>query len=928
MFIQTRSLTIILVLAMLTLSGWAFLLNVQAAENDFSEASTAEQALVSLPIGETVYKISVESTGIYEITYTDLQNAGLTSANPNNLQLIHRGNTVAYQFIGNTNTVFEAGEKIRFFGEAYQADNDDRYFITDNVYWLLPNGTANNIAEAPTVGAGTTITNFQATLRLEENHIFDSLGYDHSNESEFNLDAVFWQQIYRPTSAESVTEQITFELPYPDKNNADQTVEIEHHIVSNKIFNTPGINHDLIFVINSQQTSSATHSFISFGDFMSAQQTIPISDLNDVAQTLDITLLRTEASNNYRAEVVYNFMTVTYPAELILHNNNLAFSADSTGNVTFEVGGFTSDAADSLIWDVTNPYQPVAHTASQVSNSSGVYRHTFNASHQSGDRYHATDANGISSVQSINAYTVPDISPANGNGAEWIAITHETFLTAVQTLAPHRASYSNLDTHVVTIDDIANIHNHGFVGPSAIKNYLQETYDTWSPQPKYVLLVGDSSFDPTGDLCVNCSYATNTGFDWDTNDVSYMPFNYATSDRFQGVVPSDYDFSLLAGNDLIPDIAIGRFSVETLTETNNVVNKIIQYETNLLTDAAWQDEIMFVHDQPDGYDFNSEIAKTTPYIPDEFNIEIAGQSTLGEDNVLPVQTALKNKLSSGMLLLNWRGHGSTVSWSGGADTIIDSQSAASFFNNLNQPVVILSMDCLDGNFAWPDRISGNQAYDSLSETVLRLNSVGSAAHWSSTGLGFPWEHEVLAKHFYQGLFEYGETTIGDAINYAKANYMSEGQHKSEVYSFLLQGDPAMLLYRPELESPTVTSSQASLAAGQQTAVSFTWTNQSPYTASNQSTVEYTLPPNTTIVGSSSNITVVTTINENGETIAIITFPAGIPGESTIAFNLTLEANTNGASLSPLEAEFNSYGISESVSTTLNDLVYLSIVVKP
>jgi hypothetical protein len=39
----------------------------------------------------------------------------------------------------------------------------------------------------------------------------------------------------------------------------------------------------------------------------------------------------------------------------------------------------------------------------------------------------------------------------------------------------------------------------------------------------------------------------------------------------------------------------------------------------------------------------------------------------------------------------------------------------------------------------------------------------------------------------------GLVAIGDAANYAKVKYYQLGQDKSEMYSFTLQGDPAMRL---------------------------------------------------------------------------------------------------------------------------------------
>ena len=103
--------------------------------------------------------------------------------------------------------------------------------------------------------------------------------------------------------------------------------------------------------------------------------------------------------------------------------------------------------------------------------------------------------------------------------------------------------------------------------------------------------------------------------------------------------------------------------------------------------------------------------------------------------------------------------------------------------NNNQPLMLLSADCLDGYFSFP-------GWPALSETLLKKADNGTAAHWSSSGLGYSWEHDVLHQGFYEGLFEQGKTTVGEAVQYAKSIYTL---HESELYAFTLQGDPAMQL---------------------------------------------------------------------------------------------------------------------------------------
>ena len=141
--------------------------------------------------------------------------------------------------------------------------------------------------------------------------------------------------------------------------------------------------------------------------------------------------------------------------------------------------------------------------------------------------------------------------------------------------------------------------------------------------------------------------------------------------------------------------------------------------------------------------------------------------------------------------MNYRGHGSIQFWgSNPSFWIVDASKTDTDLKNIwaneGNPPIILSADCLDGHFAWP-------GFTALSERFMRLDQkMGSAAHWSSAGLGLDSEHTALLEGFYKGMFEQGHTNIGDAANYAKLFFsLSDSYSESEMYSFNLQGDPAM-----------------------------------------------------------------------------------------------------------------------------------------
>jgi PKD repeat protein len=178
---------------------------------------------------------------------------------------------------------------------------------------------------------------------------------------------------------------------------------------------------------------------------------------------------------------------------------------------------------------------------------------------------------------------------------------------------------------------------------------------------------------------------------------------------------------------------------------------------------------------------------------------------------------MAEELAGGTTLVNWRGHGAVNSWGGVALRYRFDYAGGGPYQNYMLPAVNISMDCLDGHFTFP-------GWNSVSEQLLRQpDGYGVAAHWSSTGLGLLFDHSVLATSFYQGLFEQNQHTIGDAMNYSKTRYLSLGRDPVEAYSFLLQGDPAMALFRPDV-ALELTAEPARVGSDQPTTAVLTFNN--------------------------------------------------------------------------------------------------------
>ncbi|MCP4550111.1 MAG: T9SS type A sorting domain-containing protein [bacterium] len=100
------------------------------------------------------------------------------------------------------------------------------------------------------------------------------------------------------------------------------------------------------------------------------------------------------------------------------------------------------------------------------------------------------------------------------------------------------------------------------VSTNTVKSIIQNVYDTVDPPLEHITIVGDVD----GPYGMPCWQEGLSGF------------------RGEG----DHYYTTLAGDDILPEAHIGRLSFETTTQLENMVDKIITYETNPpVDDAGW-----------------------------------------------------------------------------------------------------------------------------------------------------------------------------------------------------------------------------------------------------------------------------------------------------------------------------------------------------
>ena len=114
---------------------------------------------------------------------------------------------------------------------------------------------------------------------------------------------------------------------------------------------------------------------------------------------------------------------------------------------------------------------------------------------------------------------------------------------------------------LIDVEDLYDEFSFGNKSPKAIKDFLASAKANWKKPPRFVLLVGDASFDPRNYLGMG--------------DFDFVPTKLVDTAYLE--TASD-DWFVDLNNDGLPEMAIGRLPVQTAEEAAIVVSKIMGYE--------------------------------------------------------------------------------------------------------------------------------------------------------------------------------------------------------------------------------------------------------------------------------------------------------------------------------------------------------------
>lgn len=704
--------------------------------------------------------LSIKDTGMYRVTGEELSASGMPTEclSQGQLRLYQQGQPVVPQRVAYSHRWFGLQDSLVFY--AHSVENT---FSNTNIYrldcWQLsrsrPLPTVSpeaklskwgNILDGTIKGTGQPVTSFQEKVRIEENLLMDDMLPGSPQQ-----DYWFWEQLEAPAN-----QEISIPVMMPDtaSKNAEAYIRVGLRGVSTA---TQHPNHHTRISLNQTKIGDYTWD----GDKENVQKfSISPTLLKHGDNTLRIDSLDDTGA---KVDVIYsNWVEIVYPRQLVATQDQLKFSLTGKGRQTVQVTQFSTP--DISVYDITDPTDLKEVVNVTVAPGNIGYQVTFEDYINPDKTYYALTTQQLRPAESLVLLPSSTLKQPT-NGADYLLITAKEFLPAAQTLLERR-SQQGLRVMGVSIEDIYNEFGFGFRTPQALKDFLAYAYQNWQPPaPAYVLLLGDSSLDYKGYLG-----------EAKTNIIP--PYMIAT---VYDLAPSDNWYVTLQGEDVLPEMMIGRLPSSNVAEVKQMVDKIIQYET----DTQISPSVLLVADNDPSFEAASE--KVVSQIPSTVTLNKLYLGQYQDDNQATLD--LLNYLELGVSVTQYLGHGNETVWANAQGQKLLQVSDLMNLNDTGNLTFLVILNCLNANFSDVKRYS-------LAEQFLLAKDKGAFASFAPTSVGYLWEHQLLDAALFELLFKENRRLLGELTTQAKVLAYSRGTSELGMNTFVLLGDPASTLYLP------------------------------------------------------------------------------------------------------------------------------------
>jgi hypothetical protein len=232
------------------------------------------------------------------------------------------------------------------------------------------------------------------------------------------------------------------------------------------------------------------------------------------------------------------------------------------------------------------------------------------------------------------------------------------------------------------------------------------------------------------------------------------------------------------GEDLVPDLAIGRLPAADAAELAGMVEKILAHERGAEPVAG---PLVLVTDNADsGGDFDRDADDLARSVLASTPLRRISLESLG---LSETRRAILDAFAESPSIVSYVGHGGIHLWA--SENLFDSSSVPSLAPSKGKPIV-LTLDCLNGYFHFP-------YFDSLGEELLKPSDRGAVAVLAPSGLSLNEPAHELHKALLEEMGSGAHRRLGDALLSAGERFLARSSYAELLAIYHLFGDPALTL---------------------------------------------------------------------------------------------------------------------------------------
>lgn len=579
-------------------------------------------------------------------------------------------------------------------------------------------------------------------------------------------------------------------------------------------FSNSHTQENIAFQVNNPTTESARVCISAVANSTSGSSTLKLSMNGGTEQTMlfnaiqpSIYIMGTESEKNYYfplqggsntlkinasmpsgSYMYLNWVELHAQRALTMVGNSMYFRTTTSYNTNLRNRFIISNAPSDLqVWNITRldsiyrmPTQLIGNELHFASGNRTIEQFVAVAPNAGSNAYKTPEV--VGSVTQQNLHQLKDI--------EYVIITPEIFRSEANRLAAAHEEINGLTTAVVSDEEVYNEFSSGTPDASAYRWLMKMLYDRHTTgestlAPRYLLLMGDGTFDNRKLLSQSGPNLLLT-YQSDRNNLD-ATMAYPTDDYFGFLDDNSY----FSETQMYMNIGIGRFPVSTIDQARNMVNKTIAYMNNTQK-GSWKNQLCFLADDGDGtqhmasIDTIAQLVKNLypEYVSNKIILDSYLQEVTASGESYPIaKNKFDNFLRNGMLYFCYMGHGSPSGITNeGMLTLKEIQTLA----NAKQAVWALGT-C---SFSHWD----SQVLSAGEEAVLNPNG-GAIGVFSAARTVYADQNERLLIQFSKNMFikENGDYLhIGDVVMNAK-----NANRESNRMSYCYLGDPAVKIVYPQ-----------------------------------------------------------------------------------------------------------------------------------